>query len=78
MKKIIFIAVLFLCECDGPTPHVPKRYGMPPRVITIQVTVKDDDTYYDCVNRGGIWVKGDSMQHFNEIVGCVESEEKKQ
>lgn len=77
MKKIFFLFVIFLLGCSDTPTHTPKRYTVPDRVIAVQVTVREDDTRYDCIHRGGIWVTGDSFNRINELVGCIESEEKK-
>lgn len=79
MRKAVFLA-LFLSGCGfpGSVPHTPVRFPVPTRVITVQVTIKEDDTYADCIQRGGIWVRGDSNNRLNELVGCIEPDKGEQ
>ena len=77
MKKVIFVFALILAGCNEEPTRIPPRFRVPERTVTVTITIKEDDTRYDCIHRGGVWVIGDSTSRINDLVGCIEPEVKK-
>lgn len=76
MKYAICLAALIILTACAPEPTpIPKQWQTPVRVVTLEVTIDENQTADDCKNNGGMWIMGETKSWLGVIRGCVKNTE---